>query len=803
MDITIASTSIPNWQHGGTTAALRIFCPQGFTSSDGVTVLPSRRGEKADYQDVPCTVAGTILTIPSFTLRSTTDSIDNPAARYDAVLVDNRGVEREIFFADFAVRHDLGAVVSWSQLRINRAARQPQRDLSVYTKEEIHALLAQFQAVSNPATAAALGRLKASYAPADAASPYALITDDPRVGAGVTVYAARFPGPTIAAKINAADDFINALGAASGTIIVEGGGELCHPTDPTLSLCTPSENRVIKLCAGVYTNAYGWAAPFRLSNNTVVEGDGQGTILKQVTAANSAESHMIFVPFVGSVANGQQSRAPSKNIHIRNLQISGDDGTGYTANTGTINLGNCHFASVVNVLFTNPRCYAVQVGGSAETAGDDPEGLGYYASDVLVDNCTVTGAQSQNIAVVNAKRVKVTRCNLLKPNTTNQSLTMIDVEPAEASAVIEDIEIDGNVVDVRGRIGAGAVNGIQVQGVPVGVVAKRVKVLNNIVIGGENGSASALTIGISLSGSTLGCRIEGNQVWGSQSAGILTYSTGSHLLARIADNLTYNCGNTSTDNYAISVGGAVRSLICDNWLYHNPVVTGNSRCQEEANSDYNVFQDNIHSGSDTQAFTLVTGAHSRESFTGDNGSRFLRNLYPVQNDAPLGIVGQGWNAAFTKADIAENGLYTYSPDGTRYRIRVANGGAISTVAAPAAPPVTPPPDLVAPTLVSATADVDVDAFLVVGTFSEDIAATNFTDGFIITVDGFVCTILSGVLQPDGNTVHWTLGAGGFSGLTPGAVATVEYDGSGDVGDLASNALAAFAPEAIVISGSGA
>jgi hypothetical protein len=92
---------------------------------------------------------------------------------------------------------------------------------------------------------------------------------------------------------------------------------------------------------------------------------------------------------------------------------------------------------------------------------------------------------------------------------------------------------------------------------------------------------------------------------------------------------------------------------------------------------------------------------------------------------------------------------------------------------------------------------------VIGTFSEDISATNFVDGFVIVVGGFTCTILSGVLQADDNTVHWTLGTSGFAGMTPASVATVEYDGSGDVGDLASNALAAFSPETIVISGSGA
>ena len=675
-NVLIAGQSFPGYNYGGTTAKIRIYPSEKFTASDGTivggaTLLGNTTGF---FFTLNCTVANNVLTSPSISLPSTTDSMDEPSVTYTAVLFDWQGAKRDFFpLSDFAIPHTIGATTTWGALAAYNAGRPLYRMPGYLDADQTAALINSAVNVGNPATVGAIGRSRASVAPVDPAVPIFMGDNDPRASSGVTVYAARFPGATIAAQINAADAGITSLGASSGTIIVEGGGELGHPTNPALSLVAPSENRVIKLGAGVYTNSHGWAAPFRLASNTTVEGVGDATIIKQVAAATSNESLMVFVPVNSYTTGGVNSRTPSKNIHVRNLQIDGTDGTGYTASSGAVNLGNTHGASVLNVLFTNVRGFAVQVGGSAETAGTDPDGLGYFASNVLVDGCTVTGCQSQNIAVVNAKRVIVSYCNLLRPDATNQSQSMIDVEPAEASAVLEDIAILDNVVDARGRTGGGAVNGIQVQGVPLGVIAKRVTVRDNRVIGGEDASATAMTIGISLSGSTIGTRIENNTVWGVASAGVLTYSTGTHSHATISDNYVRNCGSSSTDNYAMSLGGLTYSFISDNRIFHNPAVAGNSRLQEQANSDYNIFQDNVHFGNSSDAFTLTTGANSRSAFTNEGGNRFFKNLFPTQNGGVLGTVGAAWVGTFT-----DGGVRVQSPNGTLYKIKVANDGTLST-----------------------------------------------------------------------------------------------------------------------------
>ncbi|WP_420239210.1 hypothetical protein ACOBR2_06405 [Telmatobacter bradus] len=90
MAISIASITLSNWQ-GDSTIALRIDVDQTFTSEAGniwLKTLGNPAGKGDFYQQFACTVSGNNLTLPEISLDSTTDSPDNPAARYRAVLVD-------------------------------------------------------------------------------------------------------------------------------------------------------------------------------------------------------------------------------------------------------------------------------------------------------------------------------------------------------------------------------------------------------------------------------------------------------------------------------------------------------------------------------------------------------------------------------------------------------------------------------------------------------------------------------------------------------------------------------------------
>lgn len=97
--ITITTTTINIWQGVGDSIALFVLVNAPFTSSDGgmypATVerhLPyaGRPASGTCYFSVACEVGGggSTLTIPAITLPSTTDSPDNPATSYSALLWD-------------------------------------------------------------------------------------------------------------------------------------------------------------------------------------------------------------------------------------------------------------------------------------------------------------------------------------------------------------------------------------------------------------------------------------------------------------------------------------------------------------------------------------------------------------------------------------------------------------------------------------------------------------------------------------------------------------------------------------------
>ena len=91
MQISIQQLSIQGWQ-GSSNVALRINTDVGFTSSNGNVWPQTKRDNPASlgtfYQQFTCTVSGTELTIPAFTLDSTQDSVDNPTATYTAQFID-------------------------------------------------------------------------------------------------------------------------------------------------------------------------------------------------------------------------------------------------------------------------------------------------------------------------------------------------------------------------------------------------------------------------------------------------------------------------------------------------------------------------------------------------------------------------------------------------------------------------------------------------------------------------------------------------------------------------------------------
>jgi hypothetical protein len=125
--ITIASVIIPNWQGNTSGIALRIYANAPFTAQTGTLYpigLPNNAASLGTFfQSIACTVASGSLTIPAVTLDSTTDSPDNPATSYSALLFDGASgkvIEPFGTFAAFALPAT-PASTTWAQIFLAEA----------------------------------------------------------------------------------------------------------------------------------------------------------------------------------------------------------------------------------------------------------------------------------------------------------------------------------------------------------------------------------------------------------------------------------------------------------------------------------------------------------------------------------------------------------------------------------------------------------------------------------------------------------------------------------------------------------
>ncbi|HMF57463.1 MAG TPA: glycosyl hydrolase family 28-related protein, partial [Pyrinomonadaceae bacterium] len=177
--ITISSKTVPNIQWGGTTATLRIYSSQNFMASDGTPVLAGTVGSTDVYLPISCTISGTTLTVPSFTLQSTLDGADRTDALYTAVFYDSRGNQKSILLGNFAVPAT-PATTTWDALAIlNRS--QPG------SPGETYSTTAQVRAPFNgvlPAPKASdgvAGMARVSVPPVSSSNPIAVGDNDRRL----------------------------------------------------------------------------------------------------------------------------------------------------------------------------------------------------------------------------------------------------------------------------------------------------------------------------------------------------------------------------------------------------------------------------------------------------------------------------------------------------------------------------------------------------------------------------------------------------------------------------------------------
>lgn len=138
MLVTIATTTVTGWSHGGAAATLQIFTDQSFDVVGGSPTILG--GTQTAFTSFACTVSGSVVTIPIINLYSTTDS-SQPLARYTAVLYDSNNIRREAFRVNFALTDD-SATTTWADIDVwNSAHRLRRQSYDFYTKTQIDALI--------------------------------------------------------------------------------------------------------------------------------------------------------------------------------------------------------------------------------------------------------------------------------------------------------------------------------------------------------------------------------------------------------------------------------------------------------------------------------------------------------------------------------------------------------------------------------------------------------------------------------------------------------------------------------------
>lgn len=182
-EVTISSYTNANWQYGGSTARMVLYLDKQIVTTDNKVLNASLVGLGGWYKDISCTVTGTNLVCPSFTIDSTTDAQPN-TAKYSVVFFDHRNTKRDIFAVikvpPTPTPTTFGALIAYN------AAPQRALPSTYYTSDQVNALFAAMIGSSARASDVIIGATKLSV-PADSAeTPIAVGTNDPRVAESST-----------------------------------------------------------------------------------------------------------------------------------------------------------------------------------------------------------------------------------------------------------------------------------------------------------------------------------------------------------------------------------------------------------------------------------------------------------------------------------------------------------------------------------------------------------------------------------------------------------------------------------------
>jgi hypothetical protein len=320
-----------------------------------------------------------------------------------------------------------------------------------------------------------------------------------------TVYAERFPGSDLGAKINAAD---RSLGGAAGEIVARGGGRITTPI-------IISQNHTLRLLAGIYA-PFTAEIPILLKEGASVVGAGwDQTIILESPAKNQ-------FTVIAAHNNTKHNGVSDRDITITGVQIRGANPE-FNSAQQAISLGNCSRCTVDRVWINGTRSIGIQLGGTGRE--------GNFAQDSKVTNCLFTHVASQNLALNNGRNILFENNRFLAQGQANgPGSTTIDLEPNEAEDRIQNVTIRNNYIDARATELPTAGNGIVVQATTGTTLVGPILIEGNTIIGGSivDPVTNKISNGIYVYGPTMrDVTIRNNSVTRTGQSGISL--EGSHL----------------------------------------------------------------------------------------------------------------------------------------------------------------------------------------------------------------------------------------------------------------------------------
>lgn len=233
---TIPGIAVNGYKGGGSSATLRFFSDQDFTTSTGEIVKAGNPKNNRFYRDFACTVVGSVLTLPTITtIPTTTDSTDGPQASWTTRILKEDGSEYDSWLSGFRLPHTI-VNPTWADIR-NYNNPQGWQPPSPGISFDMAALMIS-QAVGdlNLADVAVLGRIETATAPLDPAHPKAVETGDPRLP-GFVLHTSKY------ASLNAALTAIAALGG--GTVVIDSSTPVSASVATTASIAVRFEGQGI------------------------------------------------------------------------------------------------------------------------------------------------------------------------------------------------------------------------------------------------------------------------------------------------------------------------------------------------------------------------------------------------------------------------------------------------------------------------------------------------------------------------------------------------------------------------------